>query len=180
MHLYLAYQLLLQESYPSWLYPVKMGATTIWERWNGIRPDSTFEPASMNSFNHYAYGAIGDWMYREITGLDTDEDAPGYKKINIKPHIGKGLTHAAATLQTYYGTLSSGWRIENEKLILDVEIPVNTTATVYIPAKNSSSVFESDKMQSTIRDIQVTGIKNGYVVAKIGSGKYHFEVRDEK
>ena len=176
----LAYQLLLQESYPSWLYPVKMGATTIWERWNGIRPDSTFEPASMNSFNHYAYGAIGDWMYREVTGLDTDEDAPGYKKINIKPHIGKGLTHAAAILQTYYGTLSSGWRIENEKLMLDVEIPVNTTATVYIPAKNSSSVFESDKMLSTIKDIQVTGIKNGYMVAKIGSGKYHFEVRDEK
>ena len=176
----LAYQLLLQESYPSWLYPVKMGATTIWERWNGIRPDSTFEPASMNSFNHYAYGAIGDWMYREVTGLDTDEDAPGYKKINIKPHIGKGLTYAAATLQTYYGTLSSGWRIENEKLMLDVEIPANTTATVYIPAKNSSSVFESDKMLSTIRDIQVTGIKNGYMVAKIGSGKYHFEVRDEK
>jgi Bacterial alpha-L-rhamnosidase. len=67
----------MQESYPSWLYPVKMGATTIWERWNGIRPDSTFEPASMNSFNHYAYGAIGDWMYRVVAGLDTYDDAPG-------------------------------------------------------------------------------------------------------
>ncbi|MBC7848338.1 MAG: family 78 glycoside hydrolase catalytic domain, partial [Chitinophagaceae bacterium] len=78
-HSDVAYTLLQQESYPSWLYPVKLGATTIWERWNGIHPDSTFEPASMNSFNHYAYGAIGDWMYRAVAGLDTYEDRPGYK-----------------------------------------------------------------------------------------------------
>ncbi|HWH62816.1 MAG TPA: family 78 glycoside hydrolase catalytic domain, partial [Ginsengibacter sp.] len=84
----IAYKLLLQQTYPSWLYPVKMGATTIWERWDGIKPDSTFETPGMNSFNHYSYGAIGDWMYRSMAGIDTYEDGPGYKHIKIKPHIG--------------------------------------------------------------------------------------------
>jgi alpha-L-rhamnosidase len=112
----MAYQLLLQESYPSWLYPVKMGATTIWERWNGIRTDSSFEPASMNSFNHYAYGAIGDWMYRSVAGLDTDGEGPGYKRIRIQPHIGKGLDHAAASLHTPYGLAESKWSRQNGRL----------------------------------------------------------------
>ena len=170
----LAYELLLQETYPSWLYPVKMGATTIWERWNGIRPDSTFEPASMNSFNHYAYGAIGDWMYRVVTGIDTDPDGPGYKKIKIQPHIGKGLTQASSTLQTYYGELSSSWKMENGKLILDVVIPPNTTAMVSIPAKNTESVTESDKPVTEVNGIQVKGMENGYLVMKMGSGSYHF------
>ena len=129
-----AYTLLMQETYPSWLYPVKMGATTIWERWDGIKPDSTFQTPGMNSFNHYAYGAIGDWMYRVVAGLDTDEEQPGYKKIIIRPHPGGKLTNAAATLNTYYGKLHSGWKLENDKLTLEVEVPANTTATVYIPA----------------------------------------------
>ncbi len=77
-----AYDLLLQKSYPSWLYPVTMGATTIWERWDGIKPDGTFQTPDMNSFNHYAYGAIGDWMYRIIAGIDTDQKNPGYKSLD--------------------------------------------------------------------------------------------------
>ena len=164
----------MQETYPSWLYPVKMGATTIWERWNGIRPDSTFEPASMNSFNHYAYGAIGDWMYRVVAGLDTYEDEPGYKHIKIKPHIGGGLTHASASLQTYYGRASSGWKVEGNKIILDVEIPANTKATVLIPVDNTDLIKENGISLS--KDIQVTRDEKGYVGLKIGSGKYHFEI----
>lgn len=175
-HADVAFTLLMQETYPSWLYPVKMGATTIWERWNGIRPDSTFEPASMNSFNHYAYGAIGDWMYRVIAGLDTYEDGPGYKHIRIQPHIGGGLTHAAASLQTYYGKTSSGWKLENGKLFLDVEVPVNTTATVYVPATKADSITESGVVISSSKEVQVAGTENGYVLLMIGSGKYHFEV----
>jgi alpha-L-rhamnosidase len=169
-HTDVAYELLLQESYPSWLYPVKMGATTIWERWNGIRTDSTFEPASMNSFNHYAYGAIGDFMYRRIAGLETD--GPGYKKIVIQPHTGKGLTMANASLQTYYGQLSSGWKIQNGQLLLDVEIPANTTAVVHIPAKNVNAVTESGKPLS-----QPTPVADGYMTVSIGSGLYHFVVQ---
>jgi alpha-L-rhamnosidase len=168
------FTLLMQETYPSWLYPVKMGATTIWERWNGIRPDSTFEPASMNSFNHYAYGAIGDWMYRVVAGLDTYEDGPGYKHIKIQPHIGGGLTNASASLQTYYGKASSGWKIEGNKIILDVEIPANTKATVLVPVGNADLVKENGMPLS--KDIEVTRDENGYIGLKIGSGKYHFEI----
>ena len=176
-HTDLAYELLLQETYPSWLYPVKMGATTIWERWNGIRPDSTFEPASMNSFNHYAYGAIGDWMYRIVCGIDTDEDNPGYKKIEIQPHIGKGLTNASASLKTYYGTISSSWKKENDGLVFDVEIPPNTTATIYVPAENGSLITESGKLIGDIKEIEIKGAVPRYLMLKAGSGKYHFEVK---
>ena len=107
----LAYQLLLQKTYPSWIYPVTMGATTIWERWDGQKPDSTFQTPGMNSFNHYAYGAIGDWMYRTIAGLDTYEDGVGYKHSRIKPHTGGEFTQVSAELETYYGKLSSTWKI---------------------------------------------------------------------
>ena len=172
-----AYKLLLQETYPSWLYPVKMGATTIWERWDGIKPDSTFQVPSMNSFNHYAYGAIGDWMYRVMVGLDTYEDGPGYKHIKIQPHIGGGFTNAAASLQTYYGTLSCSWKTAADKIILDVEIPANTTATVYVPAKDAGAVSENGMLLSSLNNITVSGTENGYVILQIGSGKYKFEAK---
>lgn len=175
-----AYTLLMQETYPSWLYPVKMGATTIWERWDGIKPDSTFQTPGMNSFNHYAYGAIGDWMYRVVAGLDTDEDMPGYKKIKIKPHIGGKLTHASATLNTYYGKLHSGWKLEAGKLILEVEVPANTTATVYIPATDPSSVMENGQALTSLKDIHVVSTDKEYVQVVIGSGSYRFEVANNK
>jgi len=171
-----AYQLLMQETYPSWLYPVKMGATTIWERWDGIKPDSSFQTPSMNSYNHYAYGAIGDWMYRVVAGLDTYEDAPGYKHIRIQPHIGGGLTQASASLQTYYGMAGSGWKTEGNKIIMDVVIPANTKATIYIPAASADMIKENGVAVSASKDIQVTGSESGYVILNLGSGKYQFEV----
>jgi len=176
----MAYTLLMQESYPSWLYPVKMGATTIWERWDGIKPDSSFQTPGMNSFNHYAYGAIGDWMYRVVAGLDTDEDKPGYKKIKIQPHIGGKLTQAAATLNTYYGKLHSGWKLENEKLVLEVEVPVNTTATVYIPATDPALVTENGLALTSLKDVQIVGTDKEYVQVVTGSGIYRFEVAKNK
>ncbi len=177
-----AYDLLMQETYPSWLYPVKMGATTIWERWDGIKPDSTFQTPGMNSFNHYAYGAIGDWMYRAVAGIDLDGDAVGYKKIRVKPHIGGGLTHAAANLNTVYGELSSAWKIENEILTLDVNIPANTSATIYVPIKDSDEIMEGGKPLSASKDITVAGNDNGYIILKTGSGKYSFSTswKDDK
>ncbi|PZR28118.1 MAG: alpha-L-rhamnosidase [Citrobacter freundii] len=169
-----AYKLLLQESYPSWLYPVKMGATTIWERWNGIRTDGSFEPASMNSFNHYAYGAIGDWMYRVAAGLDTYEDGPGYKHIRIQPHIGGGLTDVAASLKTYYGNASSHWKVQDKQLQFEIEIPVNTTATIYIPGVTLNSVLENGKPLSSFKEIKNVRQENADVVMELGSGKYVF------
>ena len=112
----MAYKLLLQEKYPSWLYPVKMGATTIWERWDGQKPDSSFQSVGMNSFNHYSYGAIGDWMYRQMVGLDTYEDGVGYKHSKVQPHIGGGFTSAAASLDTYYGKLSCSWKLQADEI----------------------------------------------------------------
>jgi len=129
----LAYRLLLQKTYPSWLYPVTRGATTIWERWDGIKPDGSFEDPAMNSFNHYAYGAIGDWLYRSAAGIDTYDDNPGYKHIRIKPFIGGGMTHLEASLQTSYGLVSSAWKLNNGRLQLKVIIPPNTTADIYVP-----------------------------------------------
>lgn len=168
-----AYDLLLQETYPSWLYPVKMGATTIWERWDSMKPDSTFQSPSMTSFNHYAYGAVGDWMYRTITGIDTDETGPGYKHTIIKPQPGGGFTSASASLQTYYGTVRSNWKTEADKLALTVEVPANTTATIYVPAKNAESVQEGGR-SLVAAGVTVSGNEPGYVVMKIGSGVYNF------
>ncbi len=174
----IAYKLLLQPTYPSWLYPVKMGATTIWERWDGIKPDSTFETPSMNSYNHYSYGAIGDWMYRVMVGLDTYEDGVGYKHIRVQPHISDSFTTASASLQTYYGKLSNTWTRDtiNHTLTMDVEIPANTTATVYIPASIASDVTESGKAVTAESDIKISGNEKGYVVVNVGSGVYHFVV----
>jgi len=176
-HADVAYTLLMQDTYPSWLYPVKMGATTIWERWDGIKPDSTFETPSMNSFNHYAYGAIGDWMYRAIAGLDTYSDKPGYKHIKIQPHIGGGLTQASASLHTRYGKLSSGWKMESGKSSFDIEIPANTIGDVYLPASSASDISEGDKPLSSVMDISVKETKEQYVKLELGSGVYHFSVK---
>jgi alpha-L-rhamnosidase len=164
----------MQETYPSWLYPVKMGATTIWERWDGQKPDSTFQDAGMNSFNHYAYGAIGDWMYRVMAGINEGE--PGYKKIAIKPRPGGGLTSAAADLQTYYGKVRSAWQLKGEQLQLEVEVPVNTTAIIYIPAKNADAVTEGGKKISGNKALKIAGQEGAYIKVETGSGKYAFTV----
>jgi alpha-L-rhamnosidase len=173
-HTDLAYDLLLRKKYPSWLYPVTMRATTIWERWDGQKPDGTFQTPGMNSFNHYAYGAIGDWMYRVVAGLDTHEDSVGYKHSIIKPHIGGGLTRVSASLDTYYGKLSSSWKINGDKLVMDVEIPANTTATVFIPADDPEAILEGGRPLAQVKEIQVIGSEDGYLVVKLGSGRYSF------
>ncbi|MBS1666627.1 MAG: family 78 glycoside hydrolase catalytic domain [Bacteroidetes bacterium] len=173
----IAYKLLLQDDYPSWLYPVKMGATTIWERWDGIKPDGSFQTPSMNSFNHYAYGAIGDWLYRKMVGLDTYEDGPGYKHIKIQPHIGGRFTNASASLETYYGTLSNAWEIVGDSIRMDVEIPANTSATVFLPASSANAVSENSKPLSSDADIKVGEKENDYLKIELGSGVYHFSIK---
>jgi alpha-L-rhamnosidase len=169
----IAYDLLLQQEYPSWLYPIKKGATTIWERWDGIKEDGSFQTPAMNSYNHYSYGAIGDWIYRAIAGLDTYEDGPGYKHIKIQPHIGGGFTNASATLETYYGKVSSSWKLDKDKILMDVEIPANTIATVFVPSTNANEVTESGAALTSATEIKT---ENGYVVLTLGSGTYHFVV----
>jgi len=172
-----AYQLLLQESYPSWLYPVKMGATTIWERWDGIKPDGTFQTPGMNSFNHYAYGAIGDWLYRIVAGIDTYEDGTGYKHIRIQPHVGGSLTYANADLQTFYGKVSSHWKADNGNLSLTIEVPPNTVASIYVPTSSSDSIIESGNALSANKEIKQSGTEGGYAILQVGSGRYEFSTK---
>ncbi len=173
-----AYNLLLQETYPSWLYPVKQGATTIWERWDGQKPDGSFQTPGMNSFNHYAYGAIGDWMYRTITGIDTKRELPGYKGITIRPHIGGGLTTAAASLDTYYGTITSEWKIVDKQKLFTIAIPVNTKATLYLPATNAAAIKENGVSLSDSKDITVIGKEGNAIALSVGSGTYQFTVEE--
>jgi alpha-L-rhamnosidase len=173
-HANVAYRLLLQDTYPSWLYPVKMGATTIWERWDGIKPDGTFETPTMNSYNHYAYGAIGDWMYRVIAGIDTKTEGPGYKQIVIKPTIGGNLQNAAADYETNYGKVSSHWKLDTGNFSLDVEIPANTKATIYIPSNGGNTLLESNKPIASEPEIKLADPVPGYIVVNVGSGIYHF------
>lgn len=158
-----AYKLLMQETYPSWLYPVKKGATTIWERWDGIKPDGSFQNAGMNSFNHYAYGAIGDWMYKTVAGIRPDAAQPGYKHILISPKPGGGLNSAGASYKTMYGDVKSSWKIVGGKLQLDVTIPTNTTALITLP--DAPDAVNDGKMKRVGKDLQMS----------VGSGDYHFE-----
>jgi alpha-L-rhamnosidase len=128
-----AYALLNQKSWPSWLYAVTQGATTIWERWDGWTEENGFQTPQMNSFNHYAYGAIGAWLYSTVAGIEVDMAASGYKHSVLRPQPGGDLTCARATLDTLYGALISDWKMENGTFEYTVVVPPNTTATVYLP-----------------------------------------------
>jgi len=169
-----AYDLLLQETYPSWLYPVKMGATTIWERWDGQKTDSTFQDAGMNSFNHYAYGAIGDWMYRVSAGIETQ--TPGYRNLLIKPHVTQKMDMSKATFESSYGRVVSGWERKDGKLWLTVEIPANTSAEIMLPADSPDKINLNGLPLTENRIVTKTTVENGRVVLKTGSGKYLFEM----
>ncbi len=175
-HTDLAYELLNQESYPSWLYPVRKGATTIWERWDGIKPDGSFQDASMNSFNHYAYGAIGDWLYRVVAGVELDEDAAGYAHVLIQPQPGGGITHARATLETPYGELVVAWQLTEADFRLQATVPPNARATVRIPADKLSQVTESGRPLRAGRNsgVHLARAKSGAVTVEVGSGRYAF------
>jgi alpha-L-rhamnosidase len=131
-----AYQLLNQKSWPSWLYAVTKGATTIWERWDGWTEEKGFQTPEMNSFNHYAYGAIGSWLYSVAAGIELDPERPGYKHILFRPAPGGGLTHAKASVDSPYGKVISDWHIVDGCFEWDILVPPNTTATVYLPGED--------------------------------------------
>jgi alpha-L-rhamnosidase len=129
----LAYRLLLEKGCPSWLYPVTMGATTIWERWDSMLPDGSVNPGEMTSFNHYALGAVADWLHRTVAGLAPA--APGYREITVRPLPDRALTHASARHLTPYGEASVSWRRADGRFALEVVVPVGTEASVYLPGE---------------------------------------------
>ncbi len=169
-----AYLLLTRQDYPSWLYPVKQGATTIWERWDGQKPDGSFQDKGMNSFNHYAYGAIGDWMYRVMAGIELDPAVPGYKHILIQPQPGGGFQSVKADHETMYGKVTSAWVLKDGTFELAVQIPANTRATVRLPRATSAQVTESGKPIAQGNGIAQTRQDGDAVIVEMGSGSYQF------
>jgi alpha-L-rhamnosidase len=171
-----AYRLLEQETYPSWGYMIRSGATTVWERWDSLRTDGTFQDPGMNSFNHYGFGSVGDWMYRTVAGLEPDPEAPGWRRAIIRPRPGGTLTHASAELETTYGVVASGWRLRGDRLEVDAEVPANTRATVHVPADSAGDVRESGRPASRAPGVRFLRMEDGAAVFSVGSGSYEFEV----
>jgi alpha-L-rhamnosidase len=191
-----AYNLLLQRDYPSWLYSVDQGATTLWERWNSYTVASGFGDVDMNSFNHYAYGVIGEWMYRYMGGIDADESNPGFKHILLnpspdfratRPEGQDRITSAAATYNSYYGTISSAWTIDSdndkETVNYNLTIPANTTATLTLTLNSAKdAVLDQDgkpvAAQGSNNGIVSIDAENGKAVLELQSGTYSFKTQN--
>lgn len=170
----LAYRVVLQDTYPGWLFSVKNGATTIWERWNSWTPEDGFNKDGMNSFNHYAYGSVVGWFYDTIAGLKLDASAPGWKRFEIAPVPGGGLTFAKASLETPYGVAASDWRIVQGRFELAVTIPPNTQARVSLPAATVESVTEGGSPLGKLREASGLRAENGRVILNLPAGSYRF------
>lgn len=172
----LAYRLLLNDDFPSWGYPIKHGATTMWERWDGWRHDTGFHDPHMNSFNHYAYGAVGEWLYRRMAGLDIDPTQPGYQHILIHPRPGGGLRWAEARHDSLHGRITVRWRRTRKQFVLAVQIPPNTTATVTLPTAQPESVTESGHPLDEIDGLVKIRRRKTVTECQVGSGRYLFRI----
>ncbi len=170
----LAYKLLLNDTFPSWGYSIKQGATTIWERWDGWTTDKGFQDPGMNSFNHYSLGSVGEWLYASVAGIDIDPTRPAFKHIVMKPHLGGGFTFAKASHDSLYGKIASHWKLENGRFLWKITVPVNTTATVHIPTKNANDVLESKASASASQGVRMVSSGAEGVVYEVGAGSYEF------
>lgn len=166
----LAFMLLNRKEYPGWLYPVTQGATTIWERWDTQKPDGTIIDG-MNSFNHYAYGAIGEWLYNYVAGIRIDEEKPAYKHIIFAPHPGGGLTNANATINTIYGQAQSAWEIKEGTFSYEVVIPANTTGTLHLP-KSKGKAVTIQSLPASKKGVNKDMKEDKDVAIELGSGTY--------
>jgi alpha-L-rhamnosidase len=167
-----AYRLLLQDTFPSWLFSVKQGATTIWERWDGWTPDKGFQSPSMNSFNHYSLGSCGEYLFSGVAGIRAA--SPGFKEIMIDPVIRDGLTWANARFDSIHGEIATSWKRDGRSLTLRVVVPPNTTASVVIPASSPTEVTESGKPTDRARGVLFLRQDPDGCVFRVGSGTYSF------
>ncbi len=173
-HADVAYRLLLRDDYPSWLYPVKHGATTIWERWNGWTEKDGFFNPQMNSFNHYSLGSVGEWLFRHVAGIELDPEVPGFQRFVLRPFIGKGLDFARAIYRTMHGEIASEWTRAGGKLTWTVRIPANTTARVFVPSEPGTGVTENGLPVEKAEGLRVIGREGKFFVCEAGSGSYVF------
>jgi len=169
-----AWRLLLNEDYPSWFYPVRHGATTIWERWNGWTEEDGFFNPQMNSFNHYSLGSVGEWLYRCVAGIELDPQVNAFKRFLIRPYPGGGLKYARAAYQSIHGTIESHWQRQGDAFTLDVTIPANTCARVYVPSDKGTPVLESGKPIQDVPGVKHIGVEGLFVVYDVTSGRYNF------
>ncbi len=169
-----AYRLLLRDDYPSWLYPVKHGATTIWERWNGWTEQEGFFNPQMNSFNHYSLGSVGEWLFRHVAGIELDPEAPGFQRFVLRPFINRDLEFARASYRTMHGEIASDWRLAGDRLTWSVRIPANTTARVFVPSEPEARVTESGVPVEKAGGLRVIGREEKFLVCEAEPGSYKF------
>ncbi|MHA1369001.1 MAG: family 78 glycoside hydrolase catalytic domain, partial [Promethearchaeota archaeon] len=172
-----AFRLAESNEFPSWGHIINQGATTIWERWDGYLPERGFQDAGMNSFNHYSLGAIGEWIYRVILGINFDEKHPGMKRIILKPRPGGSLKWAKGSYNSIRGMIKSEWQVKAGLEVYSFEIPPNTTAIVYLPAKPDDIILEKGLKIENNNEIEVISRSRESIQLKISSGKYEFVIR---
>lgn len=167
-----AYRLLHSEAFPSWGFSIKHGATSIWEHWDGWTPEKGFCDPTMNSFAHYSFGAVGEWMFETVGGIDMDR--AGYKHLIIRPQPGGKISSARASYQSIRGPVATDWKLKGKQFDLNVTIPPNTTARVFILAKRAEDITESGKPIARCKDAKFIKLDKGAAVFEVGSGSYAF------
>lgn len=171
----LAFRILNQDTIPSWLYEVKKGATTVWETWDCIKADGKLRKGM--SFNHYAFGAIGAWLYRYVAGIGLDEGNPGGKRFILSPHPGGVLTEARARHQSLHGEVRSAWKLHDGRMTYSVTVPANSTATVCLPNAAEAEISEGNEPLERAQGISRVSQQAGAVTFEVGSGSYEFKYR---
>ncbi len=173
-HSDVAYRLLLQSTYPSWGYMIDHGATTMWERWNG---DQMMGDPSMNSYNHYAYGAVAEWLYRYAAGIDEAPEDPGFHRVVLHPQFDASLGEAKATFDSPYGAITSNWRADGNTISWDVVIPPNTTGLLYFPSDVTTGLLEDGKDLRQSTGISFVARDGHSAIYEAGAGSYRFSIQ---
>lgn len=171
----IAYKLFLNDTFPSWGFSIKHGATSVWERWDGWTPEKGFQDPGMNSFAHYSFGAVARWMFQTVGGIDMAE--PGFQRLLIRPQPAEGLTWAKASYGSIHGRIATDWKTEQGKLTLAVTIPANTTAVVALPTANSAAVTEGGRPAAQVEGVKFLRVEGGESLFEVGAGEYVFGVK---
>jgi alpha-L-rhamnosidase len=172
-----AYRLVQNDTFPSWGFSIKQGATSIWEHWDGWTPDKGFQDPVMNSFDHYSFGSVYQWMVENIGGIRNA--APSYKEILIAPQTNDELTSGEVGYRSIRGLIATDWKKKDGRLLLNVTIPANTTAQVLLPAKSENDVTEGGKPLGKAPGVQFVRLEGQNAVLAIGSGSYAFAVKTQ-
>ena len=169
-----AYRLINNREMPSWGYAIDHGATTIWERWDGYVAGRGFQNPGMNSFAHYAIGSVGEWMVRTILGINPDPNVPAYKRFILRPEPGGDLTWARGAYHSIHGRIETEWRIDGSRITLNLTVPANTSATLYVPTSDSDGVTEGGMPAAKADGVRFIKAEDGAAVYNLGAGQYKF------